>query len=109
MYSIVSNISFVVLSYGEISANSTIDAVALALREKNVNELCGARFCPGGVSAAVNPNLVPPEMSKIHLLSGIFLGLMISACLLVAFGVDSLQRYVILSSKTYYIVLLHIL
>lgn len=71
----------------------SLDAAVQALREKSVNELCGARFCPGGVSAAVNPNLVPPEMSKIHLLSGIFLGLMIGACLLVAFGVDSLKRY----------------
>lgn len=84
-------ISSSVLSYGEISVNATIDVAAEALRQTSVSELCGARFCPG-ISAASNPNLQPPDSSKINLLMGIFLGLMICACLLVMTGVDSLQR-----------------
>lgn len=80
-----------VLSFGESTLNATIDAAAQASHAINVSELCGARFCPG-VSAAVNPNLKPPEMSKIHMLSGIFLALMVCACVLVAVGVDSLKR-----------------
>lgn len=82
------------LSYGEQALNTTIDAAAQALRDKNVRELCGARFCPSSVSAGVNPNLKQPDMSKIHILMGIFLALMVAAVLLVSFGVDSLKRYV---------------
>lgn len=59
--------------------------------ENNVPELCGANFCPG-VNAADNSNLEPPHPMKIQLLSGIFLALMIVACLLVALFTDSLKR-----------------
>lgn len=58
----------------------------------NVAALCGARFCPG-VSASDIPNLTPPSPRKIYLLSGVFLGLMVCACTLVACGADSLRRY----------------
>ncbi|XP_075168084.1 UNC93-like protein [Haematobia irritans] len=57
-----------------------------------VGELCGARFCPN-VKAEVNPNLIPPEPSKIQLLNSIFLACMMAAVALIIFGVDSLQRY----------------
>lgn len=59
----------------------------------NVEELCGAKFCAYNMAAEGNPNLTLPDMSKIHLLGAIFLCLMICACLVVAFGVDSLKRY----------------
>lgn len=72
----------------ELLSNTSSDTSLL----KNVSEICGANFCPG-VSAAVNPNLIPPEPRKIQILSGIFLGCMITACLAVAFFVDSLKRY----------------
>ena len=54
-----------------------------------VSESCGANFC-GAVEA--NPNLEPPAPEKIWLISGIYLGCMVAACLIVAFGVDSLSR-----------------
>lgn len=67
------------------------------MSKKHVAEICGAKFCPG-INADVNPNLQPPDPAKIHLLTGIFLGCMISACLIVIFGLDSLKRYVVCSS-----------
>ncbi|XP_073844957.1 UNC93-like protein [Musca autumnalis] len=57
-----------------------------------VGQLCGAKFCPS-VKAEVNPNLTPPEPSKIQLLNSIFLACMVGAVLLIIFGVDSLKRY----------------
>jgi len=57
-----------------------------------VAESCGANFC--GVSdTGENPNLQPPAVERIHLISGIYLGCMIVACLMIAFCVDSLSRY----------------
>ena len=58
---------------------------------KNIGEVCGAQFCPN--VNGENPNLQPPAESRVQLLSAIFLALMISACLLVAFFTDSLTRY----------------
>lgn len=84
-------ISSSVLSYGEIALNETIDVAAAATQHASVRELCGARFCPG-ISAASNPNLQPPDSSKINLLMAIFLGLMVMASVLVMSGVDSLKR-----------------
>ena len=66
------------------NASQTIDLVG---------ELCGARFCPN-VKAEVNPNLIPPEPSKIKLLNSIFLVCMAVAVVLIIMGVDSLKRYV---------------
>lgn len=57
----------------------------------DVGELCGANYCPG-ITATENPNLIKPDADKVNMLSGIFLGCMVGACLLVAFGVDSLKR-----------------
>ncbi|CAD7089373.1 unnamed protein product [Hermetia illucens] len=59
---------------------------------KKVGEICGARFCPG-VGANENPNLIPPPPEKIQMLSGIFLGCMLLAVLLIVFLVDSQKRY----------------
>lgn len=61
----------------------------------NVEAICGANFCPG-VNEGINPNFKPPAAEKIQLISGIYLGCMVVACLIVAFGVDSLSRYVLL-------------
>ncbi|EDW10136.1 UNC93-like protein [Drosophila mojavensis] len=57
-----------------------------------VGELCGARFCPG-ISAEVNPNLVPPAPEQIQLLNSIFLACMAGAVIMMIFGVSSLKRY----------------
>uniref|UniRef100_A0A1B0CLI9 UNC93-like protein n=1 Tax=Lutzomyia longipalpis TaxID=7200 RepID=A0A1B0CLI9_LUTLO len=59
---------------------------------RDVSAICGSNFCPSTVSAMENANLRPPEPRHIHILSGIFLGCMIAACLAVTFGVDSLTR-----------------
>lgn len=59
----------------------------------NIGDICGANFCPASIKAA-NPNLTPPPAYKINLISGIYLGCMILAFLIVALGVDSLKRYV---------------
>lgn len=92
---------FVVLSYGETAAvlyddydniNESISAVTFDELSKNVAKLCGAEFCPG-VTAALNPNLASPDDSKIQMLMMIFFGMMIAACLLIAVGVDGLERY----------------
>lgn len=72
--------------------NSTFYNIS-TISKKHVAEICGAKFCPG-VNADVNPNLQPPDPSKIHLLTGIFLGCMIAACLIIIFGLDSVKRYV---------------
>lgn len=55
-------------------------------------KLCGASFCPG-ITAAVNPNLQAPDPSKIQMIMFIFFGMMVGACLLIAFAVDGLKRY----------------
>jgi len=76
-----------VLSYGidTVIANVTLNSSIVA-------EICGASFC--GVSADnENPNLQPPPVERIYLISGIYLGCMILACLIIAFAVDSLSRY----------------
>lgn len=68
----------------------TMDETVTFVRA-NVSDICGARFCPG-VGATDNPNLEPPAQLKIQLLSGIFLALMVCACLMVALFTDSLKR-----------------
>lgn len=72
--------------------NETLNALKMAEQNENVGKLCGAAFCPG-VTAAVNPNLKPPDASKIQMLMLIFLSMMVCACLLIAFAVDGLKRY----------------
>lgn len=54
--------------------------------------LCGANFCPANVGAEANPNLKPPPSSQIYLINGIYLACMLAACLIVAVGVDSMNR-----------------
>lgn len=71
---------------------TTTTAAPMVTTNGNVAALCGARFCPG-VTASEIPNLTPPSPSKIYLLSGVFLALMVCACALVASGADSLRRY----------------
>ncbi|XP_011629486.1 UNC93-like protein isoform X2 [Pogonomyrmex barbatus] len=64
----------------------------VTLNSSIVAETCGANFC--GVSAEnENPNLQPPPVEQIYLISGIYLSCMILACLIIAFAVDSLTRY----------------
>ncbi|XP_059608380.1 UNC93-like protein [Phlebotomus argentipes] len=60
---------------------------------RDVAAICGSNYCPSTVSAMENANLRPPEPWHIHILSGIFLACMLTACLAVAFGVDPLTRY----------------
>lgn len=92
-----------VLSYGESNAwqmanesmlynNETIEEHRFKELTENVAKLCGAEFCPG-VTAALNPNLTPPDSAKIRMLMIIFFAMMLGACLLIAVGVDGLQRY----------------
>lgn len=58
----------------------------------NVSAICGKNFCPGN-EANENSNMDRPPDEQIYLVAGIYLACMISACLIVAFGVDSLKRY----------------
>lgn len=84
-------ISSSVLSYGE--GNDHINSTVVNnFTKKNVSAICGGEFCPG-VTAAINPNLIPPDPSKILILAGIFLGCMAFAAILISFFVDSLSRY----------------
>lgn len=83
------------LSYGEMATdyvNDSIEAMKLDELTESVGKLCGAEFCPG-VTAALNPNLAPPDSSKIQMLMFIFLAMMIAASILIAVGVDGLKRY----------------
>ncbi|XP_057336752.1 UNC93-like protein isoform X1 [Microplitis mediator] len=77
-------ISSAVLSYGKG------DLPFVELNSTKVSEICGANFCQ---IVEENPNLAPPPVERIHLISGIYLGCMVLASLIVAFGVDSLSRY----------------
>lgn len=88
IYFIFSVLSFV----SNDNLNSTFNNIS-STSKKHVAEICGAKFCPG-VNADVNPNLQPPDPAKIHLLTGIFLGCMIAACLIIIFGLDSVKRFV---------------
>jgi len=58
----------------------------------NVSEICGRNFCPGN-EANDQSNMVRPPDEQIYIVAGIYLACMVSACLIVAFGVDSLKRY----------------
>lgn len=97
LYSLPENIHCLpVLSHGESAIehiNSTIEARDFAELSHNVSQLCGAKFCPDKVTAAVNPNLTLPDYGKIQTLMLIFLAMMIAASLLIAFAVDGLKRY----------------
>lgn len=72
-------------------ANETLELEELEASISRVGELCGARFCPG-ISAEVNPNLVPPAPEQIQLLNSIFLMCMAAAVVMMLFGVSSLKR-----------------
>ena len=83
------NVSLTVLSYGIDSVVSNV-----TLNSSVVAEICGANFC--GVSEKnENPNLQRPPVERIYLISGIYLGCMILACLIIAFAVDPLSRYIL--------------
>lgn len=73
-------------------ANESVASMKMDELTENVAKLCGAEFCPG-VTAALNPNLAPPDSSKIQMLMIIFLGMMIGASVLIAVAVDGLKRY----------------
>lgn len=61
---------------------------------KNVDQFCGANFCPKANSGEV-ANLHQPDPFKIQFLSGIFIVLMLSATLLVSLFADTLKRLVL--------------
>ncbi|XP_047362531.1 UNC93-like protein isoform X1 [Vespa velutina] len=82
-------ISSAVLSFGNDEATST----NVTLNSSIVAEICGANFCVASSSTNDNPNLEQPPIERIHLISGIYVALMILASLVIAFGVDSLSRY----------------
>lgn len=90
-----SHFLFTVLSFTSsavVEMNATLEALMTpSPSESRVNEICGARFCPG-IGAEVNPNLTPPEPAKIQLLTSIFLICMAIAVVLMLFGVNSLKR-----------------
>ncbi|KAK0091593.1 hypothetical protein PV326_002979 [Microctonus aethiopoides] len=79
-------ISSAVLSYGM----EELPTSNVTLNSSVVAEICGANFC---YKVEENPNLASPPVERIHLISGIYLGCMVMACLIVALGVDSLSRY----------------
>ncbi|XP_015183523.1 PREDICTED: UNC93-like protein [Polistes dominula] len=82
-------ISSAVLSFGKnemISTNMSLNSTIVA-------EICGANFCVASPSTNDNPNLEQPPIERIHLISGIYVALMILASLVIVFGVDSLSRY----------------
>ncbi|XP_022917651.2 UNC93-like protein isoform X1 [Onthophagus taurus] len=91
-------ISSAILSTGGSSDNtnetiSNITTVFISsIKNTSIDNFCGANFCPGTTQES-NPNLEPPPSSKINLIAGIYLLCMVVACLIVAFGVDSLTRY----------------
>lgn len=69
--------------------------VEVASNQTFLNEtdnVCGADFQPKPTAEGANPNLKPPPASQINLIASIYLGCMVVACLIVAFGVDSLNR-----------------
>lgn len=81
-------ISSAVLSYGIETVTGNV-----TLNSSIVSEKCGANFCGVSGMEEENPNLQRPPVERIYLISGIYLGCMILACLIIAFGVDSLSRY----------------
>lgn len=82
---------FQVLSYTTDSEETTSTMVNETLIMEQVRNMCGAKFCPA-VTSTINPNLIPPEPSKIQMLNIIFVICIVVASMLVMFGVDSLQR-----------------
>lgn len=89
------NVFLLVLTYGLVDdhlANVTQTVFY------DTEQICGANYCPG-TTVDMNPNLKPPPEERIHLITGIFLGCMLAASILTAFGLDPLTRY--LSSKNY--------
>lgn len=58
----------------------------------NVSEICGCNFCPGN-EANENSNMQRPPDEQIYMVAGIYLACMVSACIIVGIGVDSLKRY----------------
>lgn len=88
------------LGYNE---TNYINMTSLLLSASEINEtirnpdienvgLCGANFCPAKLVSEANPNLKPPATSQIYLINGIYLACMIAACIIVAVGVDSMNR-----------------
>lgn len=80
-----------VLSHGP-EAFTHINASSKVIVDR-VASFCGAAYCPSSENGAKGNLTSPPDPEKIQILSGIFLALMISACLMVAFFVDPLKRY----------------
>ncbi|XP_047504327.1 UNC93-like protein [Pieris napi] len=77
-------ISSLVLSSGDNQAAVT------AINATMIPEICGANFLPSADAAEA---LQRQPYEKIQLLSGIYLACMVAAALMVAIGVDSMERY----------------
>ncbi|XP_066997581.2 UNC93-like protein [Anabrus simplex] len=58
----------------------------------DLSDICGANFYPQDKDSN-NTNAIRPSDEKIYTVAGIYLACMVCACLIVAFGVDSLKRY----------------
>ncbi|XP_026327506.1 UNC93-like protein [Hyposmocoma kahamanoa] len=81
----------------QMPANETLAPTASALVNFTVPKVdfgatCGVNFCSSSASHE-NINLEPPSATKIHVIAGVYLACMATACVLVAVGVDSLSRY----------------
>uniref|UniRef100_A0A1B0DFH8 Uncharacterized protein n=1 Tax=Phlebotomus papatasi TaxID=29031 RepID=A0A1B0DFH8_PHLPP len=83
-------ISSSVLTHLTGTSNESFEANSTAYLLRDVSTICGSNFCPNSANAMENSNLRPPDPRHIHILSGIFLACMVTACLAVTFGVDSL-------------------
>lgn len=60
---------------------------------QNLENKCGANFCPGLASSPDDiPELTPPSQAKINLITGIYFFCMVVAVLIIAFGVDKISK-----------------
>ncbi|CAG9561737.1 unnamed protein product [Danaus chrysippus] len=81
----------------EFLLNETIASDAASLSNisvltQDLGATCGVNFCNGG-DVHENTNLKPPSALKIQVIAGVYLACMAAASILVAVGVDSLNRY----------------
>lgn len=68
---------------------------------QNLENKCGANFCPGLASSPDDiPELTPPSQAKINLITGIYFFCMVVAVLIIAFGVDKISKYRTNKNKT---------
>ncbi|XP_069691527.1 UNC93-like protein [Periplaneta americana] len=78
--------------WGNLISSTVFSSGESPVLSTNVSEICGTNFCPGN-EAQENSNMERPPDYQIYLVAGIYLACMVSACIIVALGVDSLKRY----------------